>query len=149
MPLTQHRYLIALDNLDDVHEVAITPADQLRAETEGNRKGLVEPKRQGTLVTLLWLWAASRRTGIVGKDEKFEPFVERLAAWDAVKDEAGDPVVDEVDPTQEAESSTSASSSQPASPASTGSGPSSPILPSSPLPSDSSPRLTPSEDPVP
>lgn len=147
MPLTQHRFQIALDDLANEHEVVILPVDQLRAETEGNRRGLTEPKRQGTLVTLLWLWAASRRVGLVDKECKFEPFVERLVAWDTDRDEAGAPVEPvEVDPTSEAGSSTSASSSPPASPASTGFEPSSTILPSS-LPPYGSSSPTPNEAP--
>lgn len=112
MPLTQPTYRIALDDLDHEYEVAILPGDQLRAEVEGNRRGLVEPKRQGQLLTFLWLWAACRRLGLVAADEKFEPFVDRLQAWEPVQvldpetGEESDPLVD---PTQEAGSSTSAS----------------------------------------
>lgn len=146
MPLTQHRYLIAIDDLDTEHEVTILPVDQLRAENEGNRRGLVEPKRQGTLVTLLWLWAACRRVGLVDRESKFEPFVDRLVAWDAVRDAEGEPEVGEVDPTHEAESSSSASPSLPDSPASTGSEPPSTTPPSS-LPPFGSSSPIPSEVP--
>jgi hypothetical protein len=121
MPLTQPTYRLAIDDLTNEHEVAILPGDQLRAETEGNRRGLVDAKRQGQLLTFLWLWSACRRLGLVDKDHKFEPFVDRLVAWEPVKDEAGEPDVVEVPPTPEAGSLTSASPSQPGSPESTGS----------------------------
>jgi hypothetical protein len=139
MPLTQPTYLIALDDLANEHEVAIVPADQLRAETEGNRRGLIEPKRQGQLLTFLWLWAAARRLDLVDRELKFEAFVDRLVAWEPVRQvdhETGEQTDAEVPPTFEAGSSTSASSSQADSPASTGSEPSSTTPPSSPQPSD-------------
>lgn len=136
MPLTQPTYRLAIDDLANEHEVAILPGDQLRAETEGNRRGLVEPKRQGQLLTFLWLWSACRRLGLVDKDHKFEPFVDRLVAWEPVKDATGEAAVVEVPPTPEAESSNSASLSQPASPASTG----------SPLPSTTPPSSQPPSD---
>lgn len=126
MPLTQPTYLIALDDLDHEHEVAVLPGDQLRAETEGNRRGLVEPKRQGQLLTFLWLWAACRRLGLVDTSDNFELFVDRLVAWAPVKvldeetGESGDPLVD---PTREAGSPTFASHLRAVSPASTGSEP--------------------------
>ena len=127
MPLTIPTYRIALDDLANEHEVGIMPGDQLRAETEGNRRGLVEPKRQGQLLTFLWLWCASRRLGLVEQGLKFEPFVDRLIAWEPVKGEpdpeTGEPVDATVGPTVEARSSTPASYSQPDSPASTGSEP--------------------------
>lgn len=124
MPLIQPTYRIALDDLANEFEVAILPGDQLRAEVEGNRRGLVEPKRQGQLLTFLWLWAACRRLGLVAADEKFDTFVDRLAAWEPVKvpdPDTGEPTDPTVDPTSEAGSSTSASPSPLASPASTGS----------------------------
>lgn len=139
MPLTQPRYRLALDDLANEHEVAIMPGDQLRAETEGNRRGLVEPKRQGQLLTFLWLWAACRRLGLVDTNLKFEPFVDRLVAWEPVKDpETGEVEPEPVHPTDEAGSSTSASYSQPGSPVSTGSDSSTTTPLSSPLPSESS-----------
>ncbi len=124
MPLTQPTYRIALDDLDHEHEVAILPGDQLRAEVEGNRRGLVEPKRQGQLLTFLWLWAACRRLALVDKALAFEPFVDRLVAWEPVKvpdADTGEPTDPTVDPTREAGSPTSASPSPLAFPASTGS----------------------------
>lgn len=130
MPLTIPTYRIALDDLANEHEVGIMPGDQLRAETEGNRRGLVEPKRQGQLLTFLWLWSACRRLGLVDTNLKFEPFVDRLVAWEPVKVVETDPVTGEesasdpvLPPTVEAGSSTPASPSQPGSPALTGSEP--------------------------
>lgn len=132
MPLAAPRYRIAFAAApDDAHEVAVMPADQLRAEVEGNRRGLVEPARQGMLLTLLWLWAACRRTGLAPTDETFDRFVDGLLVWERVKDVEANVV----DPTQQAGSSTGSSSSPPASPASTGSAPS----PTTPL---SSPPAT-------
>ena len=140
MPLYAPTYRIALDDLDHEHEVKVTPADQLRAETEGNRRGLVDPAHQSMLLTLLWLWAAARRVGLVPTEERFEPFVDRLVAWERVKPE--EPADDEVRPTREAASSTPASPSAPDSPESTGSPASTTTPPSSPPPSDSSPVMS-------
>lgn len=142
MPLTRPTYRIAVDDLANEQEVAILPGDQLRAEVEGNRRGLVEPKRQGQLLTFLWLWAACRRLGLVAADEKFEPFVDRLQAWEPVKvpdPETGEPSDPPVDPTQEAGSSTSASLSLAPSqglPSTTGSPEPTTTPLSSPLPSE-------------
>lgn len=141
MPLTQPTYRIAIDDLANEHEVAILPGDQLRAEVEGNRRGLTEPKRQGQLLTFLWLWSASRRLELVDKGEKFETFVDRLVAWEPVKvpdPETGEPSDPTVDPTREAGSPTSASHSPLDSPDSTGSDWSTPTPHLSPVPSVSS-----------
>lgn len=124
MPLTQPTYRIAIDDLANEHEVPIYPGDQLRAEVEGNRRGLVEPKRQGQLLTFLWLWAACRRLDLVDKATEFEPFVDRLVAWEPVKHadpETGEEADPTVGPTREAASPNSASPSPAESPASTGS----------------------------
>jgi hypothetical protein len=135
MPLTAPRYRIAFAHTpDDEHEVAVTPADQLRAEVEGNRRGLVEPARQGMLLTMLWLWAACRREALAPTDETFDRFVDSLLVWERVKPD--EPVA--VDPTRRAGSSTDSSPSAPGSPASTGSTPSSETPPSSRAATDSS-----------
>lgn len=135
MPLTIPRYRLALDDLANEVEVEVLPGDQLRAEVEGNRRGLTDPKAQTFLLTTLWLWAASRRVGVCEKDERFDRFVDRLVAWDRVKPEGDEATVD---PTREAGPSTSASSSQPGSPDSTGSDSSTMTPPSSLPPLDSS-----------
>lgn len=131
MPLTQPTYRIALDDLDHEHEVAVVPADQLRAEAEGNRRGLVDPKQQGQLLTFLWLWAACRRLDLIAKDLAFDPFVDRMVAWAPVKEpdpDTGEPTDPTVDPTREAGSPNSASHSRSASLGSTGSEPPATIL---------------------
>lgn len=138
MSLHRPAYRIALDTHPDADLVVeVLPGDQLRAETEGNRRGLVDPGRQAIMLTLLWLWAATRRLDLVDKSTPFDVFVDdRLTAWERVK-----PTDDEeqiVHPTQEAASSTPASSSQPAFPDSIGSASSTTTPPSSPPPSDSS-----------
>lgn len=149
MPLNAPRYRIALANDPNiVHEVTVVPADQLRAEVEGNRRGLVEPARQGMLLTMLWLWAACRRTGLAPTDEAFDRFVDSLLVWERVKvvDVDGLEVSDAVPPTSQAVSSTASSSSQRVSPASTGSQPSTTTPPSSPQPHASWDSTTPSSE---
>lgn len=132
MPLAAPRYRIAFTHApDNVHDVVVMPADQLRAEVEGNRRGLVEPARQGMLLTMLWLWAAARRLALAPTDQPFDRFVDDVAAWERVKPDNGDEV-EAVDPTRQAGSQTDSSPSQPASPASTGSQPPSVTPPSSP-----------------
>lgn len=124
MPLTIPKYRVALDDLANEVEVEVLPGDQLRAEVEGQRRGLDNPQKQSFLLTTLWLWAACRRMGVCDKAEKFEPFVDRLVAWDRVKppEEGGDDTAGaSVGPTREEESPNSSSPSAPASPASTGS----------------------------
>lgn len=136
--LTAPRYRLTLTTAPHVtHDVEVRPADQLRAEVEGNRRGLVEPARQGMLLTMLWLHAACRRQGLVPTDTGFDKFVDTVEAWERVKPDNGDEV-HAVDPTQQAGSSTDSSPSQPESPASTGSQPSSTTPPSSPQPLGSS-----------
>ena len=131
MPLTIPKYRLALDDLANETEVDVLPGDQLRAEVEGQRRGLTDHKAQPFLLTTLWLWASCRRLGLIDKAEKFEPFVDRLVAWESVKSATGEPEAGEVDPTPEAGRSTSASPSLPASPGSTGSEPSTTTPPSS------------------
>lgn len=144
MPLTKPTFRIAIDDLANEHEVGIMPGDQLRAEVEGNRRGLVEPSKQAMMLTFLWLWAACRREGHVETGEKFETFVDRLVAWERVKVDGGDPDdVATVDPTREAASSTPASHFSHTSPESTGSPASTTTPPSSrPLSAVSSPPTT-------
>jgi cell division septation protein DedD len=138
MPLTRPSYRIAFTHSpDEVHVVDVMPADQLRAEVEGNRRNLVDPARQGMLLTMLWLYAAARRLDLAPTDQSFDKFVDTLVAWERVKPDNGDEVAT-VDPTRRAGSSIDSSDSAPASPASTGSQPSSTTPPSSPPATDSS-----------
>lgn len=146
MSLAIPRYRITFtDDPDAVHDVTVLPVDQMRAEVEGNRRGLVDPSRQAVLLTMLWLWAAARRLDLVGKDQAFDPFVNSLLAWERVKPQDGSEV-QTVDPTQPGGSSNDSSSSRPGSPASTGSQPSSATLDSSPRPDDSSDGTTTTTD---
>lgn len=141
-------YRLVFDHTpDEVHVVAVIPRDQLRAEVEGNRRGLVDPSAQGMLLTLLWLHAAARRLDLAPKDQPFDPFVDTLAAWERVKPAADE--VQAVDPTRLAGSSTDSSPSPHASPVSTGSEPSTTTPPSSPPATGSSGPMTPTTEAVP
>lgn len=75
------------DDLADIaqyHYVIVNHADQLRAELEGKRHGIVKAQDSPMHLTSLWLWASLVRTGKY--DGKFAEFKDACVAYDPDKE---------------------------------------------------------------
>lgn len=105
MALTRSKYLVYLnpteenpDPPEDGVEVEVTHGDRLRGELEAGKQGLpavnVAPMNHSTV----WLWCAMVRLGLYRADFRQFKLVD-LAGLEPVKDENGEPAVEDVDPT--------------------------------------------------
>lgn len=81
----------------DYHRVVVNGTDQLRAELEGRKLGLVKLEQAPMHLTALWLWASLTRTGSI--DLAFPAFRDALLSFDPAKDDDGELADEPVDPT--------------------------------------------------
>lgn len=95
MPLHRPRYLVEYDPDQPPLEVVISSGDMMRAELEAVKMKL--PPRAPFHTTALWLWSALVRSG--HEERKAAEFVADPPEWEPVKDAAGEPVLEPVDPT--------------------------------------------------
>lgn len=112
MKLRRKAYTVGL-NTEDGHTeqvVEVTPADMLRAETEGRRYGLPANIQDAPLgYTTLWCYVAMVRTGAYAG--KWQQFVQvDLYDFEPVKAEDGEQAGTTVDPTTEAPSASASPS---------------------------------------
>jgi hypothetical protein len=136
--LTRQRFrvLVDQDGTDVEHELTIIHGDQIRAERSARQRGAGSLKEAGLTHTSLWCWHAMVRLELTTL--KYEEWIDTVLQLSPVKDAAGAPVSEPVDPTQRAELTGPPSSSPASSAASSdGSTPTS-TTSSSPQPSSSS-----------
>jgi hypothetical protein len=111
MPLPRQRFQVELATEDGerIHQVEILNGDQLRAELEGPRHGMTDPKARPQHYATLVCWAALSRTG--DYDGTFRDFMAECALIELVKKEGAELV----DPTRPAPGTGSPSSWPPTS----------------------------------
>lgn len=95
----------------ELFEVTPILADLLRAELEGPKHGILDPKRQAIHLTVLWLWSAGLRNGQHELD--FRTFRDRCLNFEVVAETDGTEVQG-VPPTLAVSPTASPSSSPPA-----------------------------------
>lgn len=102
MPLYRPRFLVEYDPTQPPLEVVVSSGDMMRAELEQAKLNL--PATANFHLTALWLWSALVRAG--HEQRKAREFIADPPEWDAVKDEDGQAVLAQVDPTQLADGAT-------------------------------------------
>jgi hypothetical protein len=97
MPLYRPTYDVEYDPSQPTVRVSISSGDMMRAELEAAKLKL--PERAPFHVTALWLWSALVRLGT--EQRRAAEFIADPPEWQPVKDAAGEPSLEPVDPTQD------------------------------------------------
>ena len=97
MPLKRLIYDVYLADGAE-HRVEVTHGDQLRGELEGRKQGLPPLQDAPMNATTVWVWCAMARLGLYSADYRQFSRVD-LLGFDQARDEHGEPVAGDVDPT--------------------------------------------------